>query len=80
MLAPTPSEASLSPSVLVTFRNKEVLKALMHQIPEYNSSGGVPNLLEFVDKFKAFCKALELLTTLELCFVSSKLMGDALIW
>jgi len=79
MLAPTPSEASLSPSVLVTFRNKEVLKALMHQIPEYNSSGGVPNLLEFVDQFKAFCEASELSTILELCFATFKQMGDTLI-
>src|SRR5208282_4564599 len=78
--SPTPSEGSKAPLALTNFGNQEVLKALMRQIPDYNGSGGVPKLLEFVDKFKAFREEMELSTTLELQFATSKLTGDALIW
>src|SRR5208337_4894706 len=78
--SPTPSERPEPPLALTNFRNQEVLKALMHQIPDYNGSGGVPKLLEFVDKFEAFREETELSTTLELQFAMSKLTGDALIW
>ena len=63
-----------------SFGDKEALKALMQQIPDYNGSGGVPKLLEFVDKFEAFRKESELSPSLELQFATSKLTGDALIW
>ena len=80
MTSPMPSEASLTSSVLATFRNQEVLKALMRQIPDYNGSGGVPKLLEFVDKFDAFWEESKLTPSLELQFAASKLTSDALIW
>ena len=79
MMSPMPSEALLMLSALATFRNQEVLKALMRQIPDYNGSGGVPKLLEFVDKFDAFWKESKLMPLLELQFAASKLTGDTLI-
>ena len=75
--SPTPSE---TPSELATFGNQEVLKALMRQIPDYNGSGGVPKLLEFIDKFEAFREESDLSPSMELQFAASKLTGDALIW
>ena len=56
-----------------------MLKALMQQIPEYSRIGGVPKLLEFVDKFEGFREEVELSTSLELYFATSKLTEDALI-
>src|SRR5271169_5443414 len=52
----------------------------MRQIPDYNGNGGVPKLLEFVDKCETFREESELSTTLELQFATSKLTRDALIW
>ena len=63
-----------------SFGDKEALKALMKQIPDYNGSGGVSKLLEFVDKFEAFREESELSPSVELQFATSKLTGDALIW
>ena len=63
-----------------SFGDKEALKALMQQIPDYNESGGVPKLLEFVDKFEVFREESELSLSLELQFATSKLTRDALIW
>src|SRR5208337_2367332 len=78
--SPTPSERSEAPLALTNFGNQEVLKALMCQILDYNGSGGVPKLLEFVDKFEAFQEETELSMILELQFTTSKLTRDALIW
>ena len=64
----------------MTFGDQEVLKALICQILDYNGSGGVPKLFEFVDKFEAFQEESELSPSLELQLVTSKLTGDALIW
>jgi len=64
----------------MTFGDQEALKALMRQILDYNSSGGVPKLFEFVDKFEAFWEESELSPSTELQLVISKLTGDALIW
>ena len=55
----TPPTRTLSlpqPTTLltITFGNKEALKTLIKQIPDYNSSGGISKLLEFIDKFEAF--------------------------
>ena len=50
----------------MTFGNKEALKTLMQQIPDYNGSGGVSKLLEFVDKFEAFWEESKLSLSLEL--------------
>src|SRR5271169_986743 len=63
-----------------TFGNQEVLKALMHQIPDYSGIGGVLKLLEFVDKFESYREECELSSSLELQFAMSKLTRDALIW
>src|SRR5271169_1923780 len=52
----------------------------MRQIPDYNWIGGVPKLLEFVDKFKSYHEECELSPSLELQFAASKLTRDALIW
>ena len=52
----------------------------MKQIPDYNGSGGVLKLLEFVDKFEAFREGSELSPSLELQLATSKLTRDALIW
>ena len=57
-----------------------MLKALMRQIPDYTGSGGVPKLLEFVDKFEVFQEQSELSPSLELQLAVSKLSGDALVW
>src|SRR5271169_5667095 len=70
----------LSESPIPTFGNQEVLKGLMHQISDYNRIGGVPKLLEFIDKFESYCEESELSPSLELQFTMSKLTGDALIW
>src|SRR5208337_3485339 len=64
----------------MTFGDQEVLKVLMRQIPDYNGSGGVPKLFEFVDKFEAFWEESELSPSLELQLATSKLTRDALIW
>ena len=50
----------------MTFGDQEALKVLMRQIPDYNGSGGVPKLFEFVDKFEAFREESELSPSLEL--------------
>jgi len=79
--APSTSEEDPgTSSTLATFGNREVLKALMAQIPEYSGSGGVPRLLEFIDKFEAVREETNLSPSLELQFAASKLSGDALIW
>src|SRR5208337_1075253 len=67
-------------SPIPTFGNQEVLKALIHQIPDYNGIRGVPKLLEFIDKFESYHEKCELSPSLELQFTVSKLTRDTLIW
>ena len=63
----------------MTFSNQEVLKMLMHQISDYNSSREVPKLLEFVNKFDVFWEESHSLPSIELQLATSKLTGDILI-